>query len=50
MGPRITVWNEFHHEKHNAKSAEVYPDGITIRDTRGPCRAWPDRCPHGDSR
>lgn len=28
MGPRITVWNEFHHEKHNAKSAEVYPDGI----------------------
>ncbi|TBL75783.1 ThuA domain-containing protein [Paenibacillus thalictri] len=25
---RVTVWNEFFHEKNNAKVAEIYPDGI----------------------
>ena len=28
MKPRITVWNEFRHEKKNPKVAELYPDGI----------------------
>ncbi len=28
MNPRITVWNEFRHEKKNPKVAEIYPDGI----------------------
>ena len=28
MKPRITVWNEFRHEKKNPKVAEIYPDGI----------------------
>ena len=25
---RVTVWNEFRHERHNDTVAEVYPDGI----------------------
>lgn len=25
---RVTVWNEFRHEKHSDEVAEVYPDGI----------------------
>ena len=25
---KVTVWNEFFHEKNEAKAAEVYPDGI----------------------
>jgi trehalose utilization protein len=25
---RVTVWNEFRHEKHNDEVAEIYPDGI----------------------
>ena len=28
MKPRITVWNEYRHEKKNPKVAEIYPDGI----------------------
>ena len=28
QSPRVTVWNEFHHEKTNAKVAEIYPNGI----------------------
>ncbi len=24
----VTVWNEYHHERHNDKVAEVYPQGI----------------------
>lgn len=26
--PRVTVWNEFRHEKHNAAVTKLYPDGI----------------------
>src|SRR3990170_2223114 len=26
--PRVTVWNEYRHEKAHAKAAQVYPDGI----------------------
>ncbi len=26
--PRVTIWNEFRHEKNNPKVAEIYPDGI----------------------
>jgi trehalose utilization protein len=26
--PTITVWNEYRHEKQNARVAEMYPDGI----------------------
>ncbi|MCD4687381.1 MAG: ThuA domain-containing protein, partial [Anaerolineae bacterium] len=25
---RVTVWNEFRHEQHNAKVKAIYPDGI----------------------
>ncbi|MEG6613193.1 ThuA domain-containing protein [Pseudoclostridium thermosuccinogenes] len=25
---RVTVWNEYRHEKHDSKIAEVYPEGI----------------------
>jgi len=25
---RVTVWNEFKHEKHNQSIADIYPDGI----------------------
>jgi trehalose utilization protein len=28
MPIRVTVWNEFRHEKSNPKAAEVYPNGI----------------------
>ena len=28
MKPRITVWNEYRHEKKNPKATELYPDGI----------------------
>jgi len=28
MTLRITVWNEFYHEKHNAESAAIYPEGM----------------------
>ena len=24
----VTVWNEYHHERHNEKVASVYPNGI----------------------
>jgi trehalose utilization protein len=32
--PRVTVWNEFHHERYRPESAAVYPHGIhvAIRD------------------
>ena len=26
--PRVTIWNEFRHEKEHAEVAKVYPDGI----------------------
>ncbi len=26
--PRVTVWNEYRHEKENAAVAKIYPDGI----------------------
>jgi trehalose utilization protein len=26
--PRVTVWSEYRHEKHNPKIAEIYPDGM----------------------
>lgn len=26
--PRVTVWNEFRHERRNPKVTEIYPDGI----------------------
>ena len=26
--PRITVWNEFRHERKNPKVTDIYPDGI----------------------
>ena len=25
---RVTIWNEFRHEKKNPKVTEIYPDGI----------------------
>ncbi len=25
---RVTIWNEFLHEKHNPEIAEIYPQGI----------------------
>lgn len=25
---KVTIWNEFHHERHNEKVAEIYPNGI----------------------
>lgn len=28
MATRVTVWNEFRHEKKNAKIAEIYPEGM----------------------
>lgn len=28
QNPRVTVWNEFRHEKANPKVAEIYPKGI----------------------
>jgi trehalose utilization protein len=28
QSPRVTVWNEFRHEKTNTKVAEIYPNGI----------------------
>ena len=28
MPIRVTIWNEFRHEKRNPKVAEIYPDGI----------------------
>ncbi len=28
QSPRVTVWNEFQHEKTNARVAEIYPNGI----------------------
>lgn len=28
MSIRVTIWNEFRHEKHNQDVARVYPDGI----------------------
>jgi trehalose utilization protein len=27
---RVTVWNEFHHEKHNPIVAAIYPEGIHV--------------------
>jgi trehalose utilization protein len=26
--PRVTVWNEYRHERHNQRIAAIYPDGI----------------------
>ena len=26
--PRVTVWNEYRHEKKNEKIAQIYPEGI----------------------
>jgi len=34
--PRVTIWNEFRHEKEHAEVAKVYPDGIH--------EALPGRC------
>lgn len=28
MPVRVTVWNEFRHEKQDARVAEIYPHGI----------------------
>jgi trehalose utilization protein len=28
VATRVTVWNEFRHEKHDAAVARIYPDGI----------------------
>jgi trehalose utilization protein len=28
--PRITIWNEYWHEKHDPEVARVYPDGIHV--------------------
>ena len=25
---RVTIWNEFRHEKTNARAMELYPNGI----------------------
>ena len=25
---KVTIWNEYHHERHNEKVAEIYPNGI----------------------
>ena len=25
---RVTVWNEYRHEKTNAQIAQIYPDGM----------------------
>ena len=25
---RVTVWNEFYHEKNDPRTAAVYPDGL----------------------
>lgn len=25
---RVTIWNEYHHERHNERVAEIYPNGI----------------------
>jgi len=27
-GPRVTVWNEFRHEKTHAEVTKLYPDGM----------------------
>ena len=34
---RVTVWGEYRHEKHNAKVASIYPQGMhrTIADALG---------------
>ncbi len=32
---RVTVWNEFRHEKHNAAVKEIYPDGIHVAIAKG---------------
>ena len=32
---RVTVWNEFVHEKTNPAVAEVYPDGIHAAIAQG---------------
>ena len=26
--PRVTVWNEYRHERLKGKAAEIYPDGL----------------------
>ena len=26
--PRVTVWNEFYHERENPEIGKLYPDGI----------------------
>ena len=30
MALRVTVWNEYRHERENARIAEVYPDGMHV--------------------
>ena len=27
---RVTVWNEFRHEKHHEEVKKVYPDGMHV--------------------
>ncbi len=44
--PRVTVWNEFRHEKTDADVKAVYPDGIHEAIAAGAARAGPD-CRHG---
>ena len=35
---RVTVWNEFYHEKNDPRTAAVYPDGFAA----GPSApSWP---------
>ena len=36
---RVTVWNEFRHERTNPAVAAVYPDGIHAAHAAGPLRA-----------
>ena len=35
MSTRITIWNEFQHEKENGTVRSVYPDGIHQSLARG---------------
>ena len=39
--PRVTVWNEYRHEKTNAAVTKIYPDGIhqAIAQHLNTCRA-----------
>ena len=39
MSIRVTIWNEFHHEKTNEKAKALYPNGIhgTIKEFLSDC-------------